>query len=34
MKACRRALAVSEDEMPDGEGLFRRMDSDVHRVRP
>ena len=30
MKACRRALAVSEDEMPDGEELFRRMDSDVH----
>lgn len=30
MKACRRALAVSEDEMPDGEELFKRMDSDVH----
>ena len=30
MKACRRALAVSEDEMPDGEELFKRMDIDVH----
>lgn len=30
MKACRRALAVSEEEMPDGEELFKRMDSDVH----
>lgn len=30
MKACRRALAVPEDEMPDGEALFERMESDVH----
>lgn len=30
MKACRRALAVPEDEMPDGEVLFERMESDVH----
>lgn len=30
MKACRRALAVSEEEMPDGEELFKRMESDVH----
>lgn len=30
MKACRRALAVSEEEMPDGKELFKRMESDVH----
>lgn len=30
MKACRRALAVPEDEIPDGEALFERMESDVH----
>lgn len=30
MKACCRALAVPEDEMPDGEALFERMESDVH----
>ncbi|HFZ8994738.1 TPA: ROK family protein [Citrobacter freundii] len=30
MKACSRALALSEDEMPDGETLFKRMESDVH----
>ena len=30
MKACRRVLAVSEEDMPDGETLFTRMDSDVH----
>lgn len=30
MKACRRALALPEEEMPDGEALFERMESDVH----
>lgn len=30
MKACSRALALSEDEMPHGEELFKRMESDVH----
>lgn len=30
MEACRKALALSEDDMPDGEALFTRMDSDVH----
>lgn len=30
MKACRRALALPEDEMPGGEALFERMESDVH----
>ena len=30
MKACSRALQLSEDEMPHGEELFKRMESDVH----
>ena len=30
MKACRRALALPENEMPGGEELFARMESDVH----
>ena len=30
MKACSRALRLSEDEMPHGEELFKRMESDVH----
>lgn len=30
MEACRRALAVSEEEMPKGEELFVRMENDLH----
>jgi len=30
MTACRRALAVSEEEMPKGEELFERMENDLH----
>lgn len=30
MGACRRALALSADEMPHGKEIFERMDSDVH----
>lgn len=30
MEACRRALAVSEEEMPTGEELFERMENDLH----
>ncbi|MCU6665357.1 Beta-glucoside kinase [compost metagenome] len=30
MEACRRALAVSEEEMPTGEELFVRMENDLH----
>ncbi|MEG1212913.1 MAG: ROK family protein [Leclercia sp.] len=30
MQACRRALAVAEDEMPKGEELFERMENDLH----
>ncbi|MWL75709.1 ROK family protein, partial [Escherichia coli] len=30
MEACRRALAVSEEEMPKGEALFKLMENDLH----
>jgi len=30
MEACRRALALSAEEMPHGKEIFERMDSDVH----